>query len=151
MHITQSAVSRQLAQRDLCGDPLLIFVLGTKLVPTNRDSCCKGISMTCWAVDHLLDDKPFDPQDWQGELVLAGSYVAQYLPLLCPVSKGRPISTACIVYMATDRTAAKRLMNQVFTWRQYVPQKPDHVSSIKLGEDRIRVFDEPASLASNQP
>ncbi len=37
--------------------------------------------MTCLgSFDHLLDDKPFELKDWQGELVLSSSdYVAQYI------------------------------------------------------------------------
>ncbi|MFA0410661.1 LysR family transcriptional regulator, partial [Vibrio splendidus] len=81
LHITQSAVSRQLAQlRDLCGDPLLVRD-GNKLVPTNRALLLKGkLDDLLGEFDHLLDDKPFEPQDWQGELVLSSSdYVAQYI------------------------------------------------------------------------
>ncbi|MFA0521610.1 LysR family transcriptional regulator, partial [Vibrio sp. 10N.222.55.E8] len=78
---TQSAVSRQLSQlRDLCGDPLLVRD-GNKLVPTNRALLLKDkLDALLGEFDHLLDDKPFEPQDWQGELVLSSSdYVAQYI------------------------------------------------------------------------
>ena len=81
LHITQSAVSRQLSQLlDLCGDPLLVRD-GNKLVPTNRALQLKDkLDDLLSEFDHLLDDKPFEPKDWQGELVLSSSdYVAQYI------------------------------------------------------------------------
>lgn len=81
LHITQSAVSRQLAQlRDLCGDPLLIRQ-GNQLIPTPRAIALKSkLDALLAEFDHLLDDQPFEPRQWQGELVIASSdYVAQYV------------------------------------------------------------------------
>jgi len=50
LHITQSAVSRQLAQlRDLCGDPLLIRQ-GNQMIPTPRAIALKS------KLDALLAD-----------------------------------------------------------------------------------------------
>ncbi|MCC4815806.1 LysR family transcriptional regulator [Vibrio sp. 10N.222.54.F12] len=139
LHITQSAVSRQLAQlRDLCGDPLLVRD-GNKLVPTNRALLLKGkLDDLLGEFDHLLDDKPFDPQDWQGELVLASSdYVAQYiLPIIVSeVSKDAPhINLAYRLwqpnFLETLNESGIHLASSMF------PKKPDHVSSIKLGEDK---------------
>ena len=139
LHITQSAVSRQLAQlRELCGDPLLVRD-GNKLVPTNRALLLKGkLDDLLGEFDHLLDDKPFDPQDWQGELVLASSdYVAQYiLPIIVSeVSKDAPhINLAYRLwqpnFLETLNESGIHLASSMF------PKKPDHVSSIKLGEDK---------------
>lgn len=81
LHVTQSAVSRQLAQlRELCGDPLLVRQ-GNLLIPTPRALALKAkLDDLLSEFDHLLDDKPFEPADWQGELVVASSdYVAQYV------------------------------------------------------------------------
>ncbi|MCG6450989.1 LysR family transcriptional regulator, partial [Vibrio parahaemolyticus] len=81
LHITQSAVSRQLAHlRDLCGDPLLIRQ-GNQLIPTPRAIALKSkLDALLAEFDHLLDDQPFEPRQGQGELVIASSdYVAQYV------------------------------------------------------------------------
>ncbi|PTP79555.1 LysR family transcriptional regulator [Vibrio splendidus] len=139
LHITQSAVSRQLAQlRDLCGDPLLVRD-GNKLVPTNRALLLKGkLDDLLGEFDHLLDDKPFEPQDWQGELVLSSSdYVAQYiLPVIvAEVSAEAPnINLAFRLwqpnYLEALNESGIHLASSMF------PTKPEHVSSIKLGEDK---------------
>ncbi|MBE8606310.1 MULTISPECIES: LysR family transcriptional regulator [Vibrio] len=139
LHITQSAVSRQLAQlRDLCGDPLLVRD-GNKLVPTNRALLLKGkLDDLLGEFDHLLDDKPFEPQDWQGELVLSSSdYVAQYiLPVIVSeVSAEAPnINLAYRLwqpnYLEALNESGIHLASSMF------PKKPEQVSSIKLGEDK---------------
>ncbi|MEZ9856632.1 LysR family transcriptional regulator, partial [Vibrio breoganii] len=88
--------------------------------------------------DHLLDDKPFEPQDWQGELVLSSSdYVAQYiLPVIvAEVSAEAPnINLAYRLwqpnYLEALNESGIHLASSMF------PTKPEHVSSIKLGEDK---------------
>ncbi len=139
LHITQSAVSRQLSQlRDLCGDPLLVRD-GNKLVPTNRALQLKDkLDDLLSEFDHLLDDKPFEPQDWHGELVLSSSdYVAQYiLPVIvAEVSAEAPnINLAYRLwqpnYLEALNESGIHLASSMF------PTKPEHVSSIKLGEDK---------------
>ena len=139
LHITQSAVSRQLSQlRDLCGDPLLVRD-GNKLVPTNRAILLKEkLDDLLGEFDHLLDDKPFEPQEWQGEFILSSSdYVAQYiLPVIvAEVSADAPnINLAYRLwqpnYLESLNESGIHLASSMF------PKKPEHVSSIKLGEDK---------------
>ena len=86
LHITQSAVSRQLAQlRDIWQDELLVRN-GNVLVMTPKAEMLKA------KLDTLMDDfdllfaeTVFDPENWFGELVLSSSdYVAQYvMPDVC--------------------------------------------------------------------
>ena len=85
LHITQSAMSRQLAQlRQLFADELLVRD-GNRLVPTAKSLTLKArIDTLLSQCDELLCEHPFDPQRWQGEFVFSSSdYLAQYVfPLL---------------------------------------------------------------------
>ncbi|WP_322804838.1 LysR family transcriptional regulator [Vibrio alfacsensis] len=138
LHITQSAVSRQLAQlRELCGDPLLVRH-GNQLIPTPRALLLKQkLDALLSEFDHLLDDKPFEPSDWQGELVFASSdYVAQYV-------------LPDIAFHLSDLTPqldmAYRLWQPDFLDKLHetgihiassmYPEKPQGVSSIHIGSD----------------
>lgn len=138
LHITQSAVSRQLAQlRELCGDPLLVRQ-GNRLIPTPRALQLKGkLEALLAEFDHLLDDKPFQPSDWQGELVLASSdYVAQYV---------LPDIAFHLSSLAPQLDMAYRLWQPDFLDKLHetgvhiassmYPEKPSGVSSIKIGSD----------------
>ncbi|WP_199911551.1 LysR family transcriptional regulator [Dongshaea marina] len=81
LHITQSAVSRQLAQlRELFADPLLIRE-GNQLVLTPRAQQLKEQLNTLMKdVETLLAPQTFSPAQWQATLTLASSdYVAQYI------------------------------------------------------------------------
>ncbi|UXI01938.1 LysR family transcriptional regulator [Photobacterium sp. TY1-4] len=81
LHLTQSAVSRQLTQlRGLFDDPLLVRE-GNRLLLTPRAEQLKlkldGVLAECQG---LLVNRTFDPGAWQGRVVLASSdYVAQYI------------------------------------------------------------------------
>ncbi|MGY3572333.1 LysR family transcriptional regulator [Vibrio paucivorans] len=138
LHITQSAVSRQLAQlRELCGDPLLVRE-GNSLIPTPRALVLKQkLEALLGEFDHLLSDKPFEPKDWQGELVLASSdYVAQYL---------LPNITQYLNQAAPKIDVAYRLWQPDFLEKMHdlgihlatsmFAEQPKGVSSIKIGED----------------
>ncbi|KMV28465.1 transcriptional regulator [Photobacterium swingsii] len=81
LHLTQSAVSRQLTQlRDIFGDPLLVRD-GNQLLKTPKAEQLKV------RVDAMLSDcqsilqlDTFDPQTWHDRVVLSSSdYVAQYI------------------------------------------------------------------------
>ncbi|PFG57913.1 DNA-binding transcriptional LysR family regulator [Vibrio sp. ES.051] len=139
LHITQSAVSRQLAQlRELCGDPLLIRQ-GNQLIPTPRALMLKSkLDALLAEFDHLLNDKPFDPQDWQGELVIASSdYVAQYV---------LPDIASHLSERAPQLDLAYRLWQLEFIDKLHdlgihlacsmYPTKPEGVSSINIGSDK---------------
>lgn len=81
LHLTQSAVSRQLAQlRELCSDPLLVRH-GNRLVLTSRAQALQPqLEALLRQCDNLFTDVPFVPADWQDELVIASSdYIAQYV------------------------------------------------------------------------
>ena len=81
LNITQSAMSRQLAQlRELCSDPLLVRQ-GNTLVPTSKAvGMQEQLTYLLEEFEQLLRDKPFDPKTWQQEFVFSSSdYVAQYI------------------------------------------------------------------------
>ncbi|GMM89719.1 LysR family transcriptional regulator [Vibrio fortis] len=139
LHITQSAVSRQLSQlRELCNDPLLVRD-GNKLIPTSRALLLKDkLDALLGEFDHLLDDQPFDPKEWKGELVLASSdYVAQYiLPnIVADVSEVAPHIN--LAYRLWDPSYLECLHDMgIHLASSMFPTKPEHVSSMKLGEDK---------------
>lgn len=70
LHITQSAMSRQLAQlRELCGDPLLVRD-GNRLVPTARALTLQSKLLGLLdEFEHLFSAPSFVPEQWQGEFV----------------------------------------------------------------------------------
>lgn len=154
LHITQSAVSRQLAQlRELCSDPLLVRD-GNRLIPTPRALLLKTkLDDLLGEFDHFLDDKPFEPSDWKGELILASSdYVAQYI---------LPDIAANIAAQAPELDLAYRLWQPSFLDEMndtgihlastMLPTKPEQVSSIKLGEDKsVCVMRKSHPLSSKQ-
>ena len=80
LHVTQSAVSRQLTQlRELFQDPLLVREKNY-LVPTPRAEQLKqkldGLLIDC---DHLFEPESFQPKNWKGQVAIASSdHVAQY-------------------------------------------------------------------------
>ncbi|TON72359.1 LysR family transcriptional regulator [Vibrio parahaemolyticus] len=138
LHVTQSAVSRQLAQlRELCGDPLLVRQ-GNLLIPTPRALALKAkLDDLLSEFDHLLDDKPFEPADWQGELVVASSdYVAQYV---------LPGIASHLSQLAPQLDMAYRLWQPDFLDKLHelgihiassmYPSKPEGVSSVNIGSD----------------
>ncbi|KJY84695.1 transcriptional regulator [Vibrio galatheae] len=139
LHITQSAMSRQLSQlREVCADPLLVRN-GNQLVPTPRalemkDKLCQLLG----EFDALLADKPFDPQVWKQEFVLSSSdYVAQYIV---------PDVVAVLVEQAPRVNIAYRLWQPEFLSQfdstgihlasTMLFEPPEHLSSVKLGQDK---------------
>ncbi|WP_415720992.1 LysR family transcriptional regulator [Photobacterium ganghwense] len=79
--LTQSAVSRQLNQlRELFADPLLIRE-GNRLLPTPRGLQLKlQVDAILEGCEALLVAPSFDPEQWQGPMIMASSdYVAQYI------------------------------------------------------------------------
>ncbi|EGU32029.1 transcriptional regulator [Vibrio ichthyoenteri ATCC 700023] len=81
LNITQSAVSRQLAQlRTLCGDPLLVRN-GNILIATPKALVLLGrVNALLTQADELFSDVPFIPASWQQEFVFSSSdYVAQFI------------------------------------------------------------------------
>ncbi|PSV16584.1 LysR family transcriptional regulator [Photobacterium leiognathi subsp. mandapamensis] len=81
LHITQSAVSRQLTHlREIFSDPLLIRE-GNRLLPTPRAlSLQQKITELLADCDAVFEPEQFSPQNWRGKVVLSSSdYVAQYI------------------------------------------------------------------------
>ncbi|MGF1754455.1 LysR family transcriptional regulator [Vibrio makurazakiensis] len=139
LHITQSAVSRQLAQlRDLCSDPLLVRD-GNRLIPTPRALLLKQkLDALLGEFDHFLDDKPFDPKDWQGELILSSSdYVAQYILPDIATKLAEQAPQLDLAYSLWQPSFLD-CMNEtgIHLASTMLPSKPEQVSCLKLGEDK---------------
>ncbi|MFM2587197.1 LysR family transcriptional regulator [Vibrio sp. TBV020] len=139
LHITQSAVSRQLSQlREICGDPLLVRD-GNQLVPTPRALAMQDkLRELLEEFDVLLSDKPFDPKIWQQEFILSSSdYVAQYIV---------PDVVSIVVEQAPNVNIAYRLwqpdyLNEfdqtgIHLASTMLDHKPSHLSSVKIGQDK---------------
>ncbi|KJF80113.1 LysR family transcriptional regulator [Photobacterium angustum] len=81
LHITQSAVSRQLTQlREIFSDPLFVRE-GNRLLPTPRAlSLQDKITSLLTDCDLVFEPEQFSPHNWRGKIVLSSSdYVAQYI------------------------------------------------------------------------
>ncbi|NOI16312.1 LysR family transcriptional regulator [Vibrio hepatarius] len=139
LNITQSAVSRQLSQlRELCGDPLLVRD-GNTLVPTPRALAIQGrLDDLLGEFESLLSDDVFDPKTWQQEFVISSSdYVAQYI---------LPNVVSVMVEQAPKVNIAYRLWqpdylnqfnaNVIDLASTMLPQQPENISSVKIGEDK---------------
>lgn len=139
LHVTQSAVSRQLSQlRELFGDPLLLRE-GNRLVPTSRALEIKvKLDSLFEEFDHLLDEQAFDPFEWQGEMVFSSSdYVAQYIfpSLVAETSKLAP--NANFRYVMWERDFISDLFkSDIHLASTMLPEEPEGLSSLLLGEDK---------------
>lgn len=139
LHLTQSAVSRQLAQlRELCADPLLVRD-GNQLLPTPKAlSMQSKLTELLGEFDALLSDKPFDPKTWQQEFVIASSdYVAQYI---LPEVVSKTVEQAPKVDIAFRLWQPNFLpqINElgIHLASSMLPEPPKHLSSVKIGEDK---------------
>ena len=81
LNLTQSAVSRQLSQlRDLFADPLLVRDGNQLYLTPKAQELKRKLNDLFSEFEHLLEDKSFEPERWQGEVSFACSdYVAQYI------------------------------------------------------------------------
>jgi len=138
LHLTQSAVSRQLAQcRELFADPLLIRQ-GNQLVATRRATQLhEQIGAILLNVDQVLQLDRFEPEKWRGELVFASSdYVAQYvLPdLLEPITLQAPL--ARVHYKLWQPELLERFhLSGIDLASTMLPAAPKGLSSQQIGED----------------
>lgn len=143
LHLTQSAVSRQLAQlRELCGDPLLVRD-GNRLVTTPHAAAMQDkLRQLLSEFETLLSDKPFDPLTWQQEFVISSSdYVAQYIV---------PLVIRQTVELAPNIDIAYRLwqpeyldqLNEsgIHLASTMLPHQPQQVCSTKIGQDKSVVL-----------
>lgn len=139
LNITQSAVSRQLSQlRELCGDPLLVRD-GNTLIPTPRALAIQSkLNDLLGEFESLLSDDVFEPKTWKQEFVISSSdYVAQYI---------MPDVVSVMVEQAPNLNIAYRLWQPDYLQQLNAtgidlastmsPEKPENVSSIKIGEDQ---------------
>lgn len=154
LHLTQSAVSRQLSQlRELCGDPLLVRD-GNRLVPTPHALVMQEkLRDLLGEFDELLSNKPFDPLTWQQEFVISSSdYVAQYIipEVLSQVVKQAPnIDLAYRLWQ--PNFLAKFNETGIHLASTMLPSQPEALSSIKIGEDKsvcLMRSDHPLSAVS---
>ena len=153
LNITQSAMSRQLAQlRELCSDPLLVRQ-GNSLVPTLKAvGMQEQLTYLLEEFEQLLRDKPFDPKTWQQEFVFSSSdYVAQYIV---------PDVVSEMVKQAPNVDLAYRLWkpNYMQSFAEtgihlastMQPNKPENIMSIKIGEDKSVCLMRSGHPASNK-
>lgn len=139
LHITQSAVSRQLAQlRTLFDDPLLVRD-GNQLVPTPRALVIKKrLDRMFSEVDNLLADAPFQPHNWRQEFVFSSSdYVAQYIvPSVVSVLTDQAPNLN-LTYKLWDPDYLDQLhTNGIDLASTMLPRQPEYVSSVLIGEDK---------------
>lgn len=139
LHLTQSAVSRQLSQlRELCDDPLLVRS-GNQLVATPRAlTLLQRVNQVLQQADELFNDAPFDPTTWQQEFVFASSdYVAQFIvPQIIPIL-GQQAPMVDFSYRLWQQEYLHNMQQLgIDLASTMLPEAPSHLSSIKLGEDK---------------
>ncbi|WP_194436536.1 LysR family transcriptional regulator [Vibrio fluminensis] len=139
LNITQSAVSRQLAQlRELCDDPLLVRS-GNQLVATPRAlALLERVNTLLNQADELFSDAPFDSTTWQQEFVFASSdYVAQFIvPQIIPIL-GKQAPLVDFSYRLWQQEYLTNLLPLgIDLASTMLPEAPSHLSSIHIGEDQ---------------
>ncbi|MFI8620635.1 LysR family transcriptional regulator [Marinomonas sp. NPDC078689] len=138
LHISQSAVSRQLAQlRELCQDQLLVRN-GNQLIPTAKAATLKiKLDSLLGEFDALLTEVPFESKDYQGELVFASSdYVAQYLFPDIAQHLTQQSPKLDLSFQLWEPNLINQLHETgIHLASSMLAQKPDNVSSIYLGSD----------------
>ncbi|MCE0496089.1 LysR family transcriptional regulator [Vibrio salinus] len=138
LHISQSAVSRQLAQlREMCNDDLLVRSSNYYVLTPKAEILKAKLDSFLGDFEHLLSDITFEPENWSGELIISSSdYVAQYvLPSIC----------SRLNLLAPQLKINYQLWNPVNIERLHelgidiastmLPEKPHGVSSLFIGSD----------------
>lgn len=138
LHITQSAVSRQLAQlREMCNDDLLVRNSNYFVLTPKAERLKEKLDSFFGDFDHLLSDIAFEPENWSGELIISSSdYVAQYvLPDIC--SKLNLLAPQLkITYQLWHPINIGRLHELgIDIASTMLPDKPEGVSSVLIGSD----------------
>ncbi|HBC3477987.1 TPA: LysR family transcriptional regulator [Vibrio cholerae] len=139
LHISQSAVSRQLAQlREIYQDPILIRDRN-KLIPTSKALEIKSrLDALILELNSILEDVPFEPSEYQGEFTFSSSdYVAQYI---FPDIAKHLMSQAPRLDISFQLWEPS-LINEISKFNNYLassmfPYKPIGVSSTHLGTDK---------------
>lgn len=139
LHITQSAMSRQLAQlRELCQDPLLIRE-GNQLVPSSKATQLQTkLDALLAEFDALLTDAPFDPSTYHGELVFASSdYVAHYVLPHIAVHLTALAPNLDIAFQLWQPKLLNELhQSNIQLASSMFPEQPTAVSSMHIGSDK---------------
>ncbi|WP_260262167.1 LysR family transcriptional regulator [Vibrio intestinalis] len=143
LNLTQSAVSRQLAQlRELTADPLLVRE-GNQLIPTPRAlSIQTRLNQILGEVDELLSERPFEPSQWQQEFVFSSSdYVAQFVVPELSSLLAEQAPNVDFSYQLFKPNYLNELHHRgIDLASTMLPQQPEHLSSIKLGQDHSVVL-----------
>jgi len=139
LHLTQSAVSRQLSQlRELFSDPLLVRD-GNQLIITPRAiQLQKKLNSIFHEFDELLNPEAFVPQNWQGEFVIASSdYVAQYVFPEVVSNLATQAPNISIQYQLWQPSYLSQLADSPIQLAStMLPEQPQGVSSMQIGCDR---------------
>ena len=139
LNISQSAVSRQLAQlRRLFSDPLLVRD-GNQLYLTPKAQVLKTkLDGLFSEFEHLLEEDTFEPLYWDGEFSFASSdYVAQYIfpKLLENISIQSP-KARFQYHMWQPEMLNDLANNDLHLASTMLPKIPEGVSSCLLGQDK---------------
>ncbi|TKF16512.1 LysR family transcriptional regulator [Vibrio genomosp. F6] len=139
LHITQSAVSRQLSQlREWFDDPLLVRD-GNQLIPTPRAEQLSLKLVDLFSeFETLIDDKPFEPLEWDDQFVMASSdYVAQYiLPEIAQLFATQAPKVNLHYQLWLPEYLNQLAEGSIQLASTMLPEKPAGVSSVQIGEDR---------------
>lgn len=138
LHITQSAMSRQLAQlRILFSDPLLVREGNALyLTPKAQDLKTKMDNLFL-EFEHLLDEERFEPSKWEGKFTFASSdYVAQYIFPVVVENISNHAPRASFEYKMWQPDMLSELGSRLYLASAMLTERPIGVSSRLLGEDR---------------
>ncbi|WP_087017925.1 LysR family transcriptional regulator [Thaumasiovibrio subtropicus] len=139
LHLTQSAVSRQLAQlRDHFQDPLFVRN-GNQLVTTPKaDTLHQQLNTLFNDVGKIVEQTQFIPARWQGECVFSSSdYVAQYIfpDIVSAIRKQAPEGR--FSYTLWHQEYLDKLGDkQIQLASTMLQEAPTHLSSALIGEDK---------------
>lgn len=153
LHITQSAMSRQLAQlREVFSDPLLIRE-GNHLYPTPKAQYLQNkLNHLFNEFSHLLEDEIFEPKNWQGKFIFASSdYVAQYIfPKLFETVLSYAPNARFEYQLWQPQMIDELVGSQLQLASAMLPEAPKGVSSMLLGQDKpVIVMKKAHTLADN--
>lgn len=138
LYITQSAVSRQLAQlREMCSDKLLVRQGNQLILTPKAQSLKQRLDSLFNELEQVLQDSTFEPETWQSELVISSSdYIAQYvLPDICArLSEQAPhLKVTFRLWQPEYIDNLHELGIDIAS--TILPKKPKGVSSSYLGQD----------------
>ncbi|WP_367989687.1 LysR family transcriptional regulator [Vibrio sp. NTOU-M3] len=138
LHLTQSAVSRQLNQlRELFDDQLLVREKN-HLVPTPRAEQLKGrLDGVLTECDQLFEPEVFEPAGWKGQVAIASSdHVAQYFMPDLVDKLGEEAPDLNVVYHSWSPKKYEHLGElDIQLVSSTLPKPPDGLSGMLIGED----------------